>query len=125
MIRFELDEVLILHKKLIDRTGGSHGIRDIELLKSALGNPFETFGGVELYPDDISKIAVLTHSVVNNHCMVDGNKRLGLALMGVLCKLNKISIAYTQKELVDLGLNVAEGKYSKEDIEEWIKDHTV
>lgn len=125
MITFELDEILMLHKKLIDRTGGSHGIRDIELLKSAVENPFQTFGGAELYPDDLSKIAVLTHSVVNNHCMIDGNKRLGVALMGVLCKLNKINIIYTQKELIDLGLNVAEGKYSKKDIELWIRNHII
>ena len=90
MIVFELDEILMLHEKLINRTGGSHGVRDIELLKSALENPFQTFAGEELYPNNISKIAVLTHSVINNHCMIDGNKRLGIALMALLCQLNGI-----------------------------------
>ena len=84
MIMFELTEVLKLHEKLINRTGGSHGVRDIELLKSALENPFQTFSEVELYQDDISKIAVLTYSIVNNHCMIDGNKRLGVSLLGLL-----------------------------------------
>jgi prophage maintenance system killer protein len=43
MIMLELDEVLEIHKMLINATGGSHGIRDIELLKSALENAFQTF----------------------------------------------------------------------------------
>lgn len=47
MITFKLDEVLELHKKLINRTGGSYGVRDIELLKSALENSFQTFGDTE------------------------------------------------------------------------------
>lgn len=61
MIIFKLDEVLELHKKLINRTGGSYGVRDIELLKSALENPFQTFGDTELYTNSISKIAVMTY----------------------------------------------------------------
>ncbi|WP_279146104.1 MULTISPECIES: type II toxin-antitoxin system death-on-curing family toxin [Clostridium] len=123
MIVFELDEILMLHEKLINRTGGSHGVRDIELLKSALENPFQTFAGEELYPNNISKIAVLTHSVINNHCMIDGNKRLGIALMALLCQLNGIKLGYTQEELIDLGLNIAKGNYTKENIENWIENH--
>lgn len=123
MIALEFDEVIELHKKLIDRTGGTHGVRDTELLKSALENPFQTFDGKELYPSVIEKIAVLTYSVTNNHCMIDGNKRLGVSLMGILCKLNNINISYTQSELVELGINLAEKKYNKDSIKQWIIKH--
>ncbi len=125
MISFEFDEVIEIHEKLINRTGGSHGVRDAELLKSALENPFQTFQGEELYPNNIEKISILTHSVINNHCMVDGNKRLGISLMGVLCKLNNINITYTQSELIKLGLDTAEGKLDKKAIRQWICEHIV
>ncbi|KRQ87105.1 hypothetical protein ABG79_00903 [Caloramator mitchellensis] len=57
MIMLELDEILLLHEKLIEKTGGSHGIRDINLLKSALENPFQTFNNQELYIKVEEKIA--------------------------------------------------------------------
>lgn len=117
MIMIELEVVLEIHKMLINATGGSHGIRDVELLKSALENAFQTFDGLELYTEDIIKIAVIAYSVTNNHSMIDGNKRLGVALMGVLCKLNNIKLRYSQNELIELGLKIAQHEYSKEDIE--------
>ena len=123
MISLEFDEVIEMHEKLINRTGGSHGIRDAELLKGALANPLQTFEGEDLYPSDIEKISVLTHSVINNHCMVDGNKRLGISLMGVLCRLNNINITYTQSELIKLGLDMGEGKLDKKAIRQWIVEH--
>lgn len=123
MILLEFDEVIAMHTKLIDKTGGSHGVRDSELLKGALENPFQTFEGKELYPSNIEKISVLTHSVINDHCMMDGNKRLGISLMGVLCRLNNINITYTQSELIKLGLDIAEGKLDKKAIRQWIFEH--
>lgn len=123
MTMLELDEVLEIHKMLINDTGGSHGIRDIKLLKSALDNAFQTFDGNELYKDDITKISVITFSVTNNHSMIDGNKRLGVTLMGVLCKLNNITLKFDQSELVELGLKIAQHEYSKGDIENWILRH--
>ncbi|KEI94244.1 death-on-curing protein (plasmid) [Clostridium botulinum A2B7 92] len=123
MLVFSMDEVLTLHKKIISKTGGSHGVRDKALLKSALENPFQTFAGMDLYKDDIEKIAILSYSVINNHCMLDGNKRLGISLLCLLCQLNKINISYTQKELIKLGLSIAKDESNKDDIEKWIRNH--
>ena len=55
--------------------------------------------------------------------MVDGNKRLGVTLMGVLCKLNNIKLKYNQNELAELGLKIAQHEYSKDDIKSWILRH--
>ncbi|BDB03606.1 type II toxin-antitoxin system death-on-curing family toxin [Clostridium botulinum] len=123
MLVFSMEEVLTLHRKIINKTGGSHGVRDKALLKSALQNPFQTFAGMDLYKDDIEKIAVLSYSVINNHCMLDGNKRLGISLLCLLCQLNNINISYTQKELIKLGLSIAKDEFNKDDIEEWIRNH--
>jgi death-on-curing family protein len=75
-----LEEVLLLHARLIQRTGGSGGVRDLGLLDSALARPQATFGGQDLYPGLWHKAAALMHSLVKNHPFVDGNKRIGAAL---------------------------------------------
>ena len=77
MIRITKKQVLMLHKQLIDEYGGSHGVRDENLLESALETPFQSFEGEELYPSVQAKAARLCYGLVKNHSMVDGNKRIG------------------------------------------------
>ncbi len=57
--------------------------------------------------------------------MLDGNKRLGISLLCLLCQLNNINISYTQKDLIKLGLSIAKDESNKDDIEKWIKNHCV
>lgn len=66
MITLSSSQVKHLHRKLLNSTGGIDGIRDEGMLDSALSNIFQTFGGVELYPSAISKIARITYSLVCN-----------------------------------------------------------
>ena len=77
MIILSKEQVLMLHERLAEATGGSKGIRDEGLLDSALSNPFQSFGGEELYPSVQAKAAQLCYGLVKNHAMLDGNKRLG------------------------------------------------
>lgn len=77
----------MLHERLIEATGGSTGIRDEGMLDSALSNPFQSFGGEELYPSIQAKAAQLCFGLVKNHSMVDGNKRLGTHVMLVFFAL--------------------------------------
>ena len=78
------EQVLILHARLIEATGGSNGIHDEGMLDSALANPFQSFGGKELYPSIQAKAAQLCFGLVKNHSMVDGNKRLGAHVKYIL-----------------------------------------
>lgn len=119
------EQIIVFHKKIISNTGGSEGIRDISIIDSALNRAFATFDGNDLYESDLKKISVITYGLISNHGFVDGNKRIGVATMLLFLKLNDINIKYTQKELVDLGLAVAQGKYRESDIEEWIKRHQI
>jgi len=82
MINFSKDKVLLLHKLIGEATGGSVGVRDEGLLKSALESIYATFAGQELYPTKEDKGAKLGYSLISNHAFVDGNKRIG-----VLCSL--------------------------------------
>lgn len=125
MIRLTKKQVLILHTQLIESTGGCDGIRDEGLLDSALESPFQSFGGEELYPSIQAKAARLCYGLVKNHAMVDGNKRIGAHAMLVFLAVNGYELNYTQKELSDLILDVADGKNEYEEILAWILEHQV
>lgn len=101
-----------LHTQLIESIGGCDGIRDNGLLDSALESPFQYFGGEELYPSIQSKAARLCYGLVKNHAMLDGNKRIGAHTMLIFLAVNGYRLKYTQKELIDLILDVADGKKS-------------
>lgn len=123
MITLSKEQVLMLHEQLIAATGGSTGIRDEGMLDSALSNPFQSFGGEELYPSIQAKAARLCFGLVKNHSMIDGNKRLGAHVMLVFLALNGYELTYSQKELSDIILALASGEISAEDIQQWIIEH--
>lgn len=97
MKKLTREQILMLHAQLINQTGGSNGVRDYSLLESAIESPFQSFDGEELYPTIQSKAARLGFCLIKNHCMIDGNKRIGAHAMLVLLKLNGIDLKYTQK----------------------------
>lgn len=123
MIRLTKNQVLMLHKQLIDATGGSHGVRDENLLESALESPFQSFEGEELYSSIQAKAARLCYGLIKNHAMVDGNKRIGTHVMLVFLALNGRELEYTQKELSDIILEVAAGNKDCDDLLQWIIGH--
>ena len=123
MIFFESEQVIKLHSSLIAKTGGMDGIRDENLLDSALKSPFQTFDGSELYPYILDKASQLCYSLVENHPFADGNKRIGVHLTLLFLKLNNENIEYSQAELIDFGLNIASGKMNKDDIKAWFLTH--
>ena len=120
-----LEQLIKFHKKIINSTGGSDGIRDRTVLESALYKANQTFDGQDLYLGVIKKIAVTAYSLIKNHGFVDGNKRVGVAVLILLLKINGIQVKYTQQELIEIGLGTAEGKLNEEDIESWIMRHQV
>jgi death-on-curing protein len=58
-----LEDILKLHKFSIQKYGGSDGLRDSGLLKSAIARPFQTFDGADLYPSAFEKAAALGESL--------------------------------------------------------------
>jgi death-on-curing protein len=108
---------------MIDITGGSKGIRDIELLKSSIENSKSTFGGKDLYSTTESKCANTCFNIIKNHAFVDCNKRTGIYVMLMLLEYNNVKLEFTQKELADLGVDIASGKLNQKDIISWIENH--
>ena len=116
-------ELTKLHTILTAKTGGCDGLRDLGLLESAVCSADMSFGGQELYPTAEEKAARLMYALVSNHAFLDGNKRIGLLAMLMTLKLAEIPLRYTQQELVELTLSVAEGKLHYDEILQWIQNH--
>lgn len=123
MIILTKKQVLQMHSQLIEQFGGEAGIRDEALLDSALQSPFQTFDGEDLFPSVQAKAARLGFGLIKNHCMIDGNKRIGAHSMLVLLALNGIELKYTQKELYEMILDVASGEKEYDDLLEWVLEH--
>ena len=123
MIFFDYEQVIKLHSTLISKTGGIDGVRDDNLLDSALTTPFQTFGGKDLYPEILDKASQLCYSLIENHPFTDGNKRIGVHLTLLFLKINNIELTYSQKELIEFGLSVAAGNMNKDDIKQWLINH--
>ena len=123
MRKLSKEQVLLLHTQLIEEFGGTDGVRDYNLLESALETPFQSFAGEELYPTIQAKAARLGYGLIKNHTMLDGNKRIGAHAMLVFLALNGIEMKYTQKELYETVLSVAAGSLEYEDLLRWVLDH--
>jgi death-on-curing protein len=115
------EQVLFIHSRLIDETGGSHGVRDVGLLQSAVERARATFGGKDLYPDIFYKAAALMESLIKNHPFVDGNKRTAITSASIFLKMNGYTLEATQKDFERFALRMARGKASVENAADWFK----
>lgn len=120
MRRLTTAQVLQMHRLLIEETGGSAGVKDSGLLDSALNLPFQSFDGEDIYQTVRAKAARLAFSIVNNHPFIDGNKRIGLLAMLVFLEMNGIEVVCADEDLIKLGLELASGKTSYEELLNWI-----
>ena len=107
MIRLTVSDIMLLHEKIIDKTGGIKGIRDIGLLEMAVNSPFASFDGEDLYKTLEEKAKQLCISLIRNHPFLDGNKRIGILAMLVFLDLNGKRLNITNEEIISLGLNTA------------------
>jgi len=95
-------------------------IRDVGLLPAAAGRPRATVFGDDAYPTFTDKAAALLDSLVRNHALVDGNKRLAWSATRVFCLLNGQDLIYTVDEAEDLMLSAASGQLDVPDIADWL-----
>jgi death on curing protein len=117
-------DVLLLHHMQIDEFGGSHGLRDMGLLESAVMRPQATFDGIDLYKTLFDKGAALVHSLLMNHQFVDGNKRTAMFSVMTFLELNGYEFDASQKEVVDYALYIENSQPEIEEISTWLKKHS-
>ena len=118
-----LSEIIELHRRIMDQSGGASGLRGLGGLESAIAQPRMTFGGQDLYPTLIEKAGALCFSLVQNHPFVDGNKRLGHAAMEVFLILNGHEIQASVDEQENLIWGVASSQITRDNLIAWLTDH--
>ena len=120
-----LSQILLIHHRLIQQSGGTPGLRDLAALESAVAQPKMTFDNNALYPTLSDKASALGFSLINNHPFIDGNKRICHAAIEVFLVLNgyEIDASVTDQEKVILQL--ATGKMERAELVHWLKAHMV
>jgi death-on-curing protein len=120
-----LSQILFLHQRLIQQSGGTPDLRDMAALESAVAQPKMTFDEKELYPSLSDKAAALGYSLIKNHPFIDGNKRICHAAMEVFLVLNGYEIDASVADQEKIILQLATGKMERAELVHWLKDHMV
>lgn len=123
MIWISAEDVILIHSRVIQGSGGLDGLRDSAGLEAAIAAPMQTFDGRELYPSDIEKIARLGFGLASNHAFVDGNKRIGAMMTQLLLKWNGYDLTLRSGELADMFIAIADGTAKEQDLLDWIHAH--
>jgi death-on-curing protein len=101
----DLEDLVVLVRRL-----GAGPVRDVGLLEAACARPRTSVFGADAYPTLAGKAAALLHSIVANHALVDGNKRLGWLATVVFLDLNGQSVTLDDEAAFRLVMDVAEGR---------------
>ena len=123
-IFLKLEEVIAIHHDQIKRYGGSHGIRDLNLLISAISRPQATFAGEDLYPNIFLKASALMHSLILNHSFIDGNKRTAVISSARFLYINGYKLNVTKKDLIKITLDVESKKTDIAQLSYWLKKNS-
>lgn len=123
MIWIEAEDVILIHSRMIQVTGGLDGFRDRASLEAALAAPLQSYEGQDLFPSDIEKIARLGYGLAVNHAFIDGNKRIGAMLTQLLLKWNGHHLELQKGELADMFIAIASGNAGEQDLLAWIRAH--
>jgi death-on-curing protein len=124
MIRYlTLEELLELHRLVLELSGGLGGIRETGGLASALAQPRKTFDGQDLYASLADKGAALAFSLVANHPFLDGNKRVGHAALETFLLLNGWELDAVVDEQEHIFLRLAAGTLAREEFSAWVQAH--
>ena len=123
MIWISAEDVILIHSRVIEGSGGLDGLRDRDGLEAAVSAPMQTFDGKELYPTDLEKIARLGFGLASNHAFVDGNKRIGAMMTQLLLKWNGYDLTLHSGELADMFIAIADGTAKEKDLLAWLYGH--
>lgn len=124
-----IKQVLFIHDRLIEETGGTHGVRDTGLLEAAVARPRSGYGDTELFPTLHDKAAALMESIIRDHPFVDGNKRTGFAAGGVVLARNGWELSVTPRQGYRFTMSIAVDQSDRsrpewQHISTWLFEHS-
>jgi len=123
-MRFTKEDIISFHSRIIEISGGIHGVRDHNLIDSTINSIYQTFDGIDLYPTIVEKGARLCFLLNSNHAFLDGNKRIAMHMLAVFLRFHDISFKPTNTEVVRVGFSVARGEMTYEMLLDWVKANT-
>lgn len=118
------DLVLTIQADLLQRYGGRPGLRDRNLLESALAQPKMAIGGKFVHRTVFDKAAAYGFHVCKNHPFVDANKRVAFVLMDIFLQRNGWEIVAHEEDAYSLMMDLASGKLTKAQLSAWVKEHS-
>lgn len=116
-----LADVLKIHSKQLDAHGGIHGIRDEDLLESAVMTPQASFGGEYLHSDIFEMAAAYAFHIAENQPFLDGNKRTALVSALVFLDLNGFVIVDPDRKLYSMLIDIANRAADKSDLTDLLR----
>lgn len=119
-----LKSALYFHSEQIKEHGGSHGVRDMHLLNSALAQPEMGFGNEYLHKTIFDKAAAYGFHICQNHPFIDGNKRTAFLLMDIFLMANGYIITALKENKYSIMIDLASGKLSKTELAKWLGSNT-
>lgn len=120
-----LQDVKLIQINQINRYGGLHGLRDENLLDSAINYPRATFDQKYLHTDIYHMASSYMYAIIKNHPFLDGNKRTGLIVAILFLAYNDIFINASDEELFDLTVAMAQSKITETDAAIFFKKKSV
>ncbi|MEE9568109.1 MAG: type II toxin-antitoxin system death-on-curing family toxin [Candidatus Binatia bacterium] len=119
-----LDEVIVIHREIIEQYGGSLGIRDLDLLESAVAMPQAGIGDQYFHPDLFEMAAAYLFHIVQNHPFIDGNKRTGAMAAYTFLKLNRVNLTARESGFERIIRRVSEGKMGKASVTAFLRQNS-
>ena len=123
MIWITTEDVIAIHSKIVQIVGGIDGIRDRAGLEAAGAAPLQSFGGCDLFPTTLEKIARLGYGLASNHAFIDGNKRIGAMMTQLLLQWNGYHLILKKDELADMFIAIADRSAKETGLLDWITLH--
>ncbi len=118
IIFLDAEEVIEINKTVIEKDGGLIGLRDKNLLLSALANPQNLF---YYQQSDIYMVASsYAFSIIKNHAFLDGNKRTGYGCMGLFLIKNNIKLQFP-RNTDEIIVKIATNDITMDEFSEWLK----
>ncbi|PWV98180.1 death-on-curing protein [Hoeflea marina] len=118
-VYLDIEDVMAIHARQLERFGGAGGIRDAGLVDSAVRRPQSGY-----YSDLIEEAAALWESLTGNHCFVDGNKRVGFACAHVFLRLNGHKLSAPEDEIIRFIYASLEARsFDKDTLDRWLRRH--
>lgn len=118
-----ISQVLVIHHDQVKSFGGTDGVRDVNLLESAIAQPEATFGGELLHPTIHEQAAAYLFHLAMNHPFIDGNKRTAFAVMDTYITLNGYNLNLSEDEAYNLVIQVVQREISKEELAAFLQLH--